>query len=90
MASSSGTQATSLWDGLRLKTSPNIDASYGASMLEWVQQTFDGRMDFAAVKTNTVEDLTGRKPLRLRDRVRENRQRVIESGISAAAEKLRA
>jgi hypothetical protein len=41
----------------------NIDASYGASMLEWVQQTFDGRMDFGAVKTNTVEDLTGGKTI---------------------------
>ena len=49
---------------------PNIDANYGASMLEWVQQTFDGRMDFGAVTTTTVEDLTGHKPLRLAASVR--------------------
>jgi NAD(P)H dehydrogenase (quinone) len=63
---------------------PNIDVNYGASMLEWLQQTFDGRMDFAAVTTTTVEDLTGRKPLRLRDWVRDNRERVIEAGLSVA------
>ena len=64
---------------------PNIDANYGASMLEWVQQTFDGRMDFGAVTTTTVEDLTGHKPLRLRDWVRDNRERVIGAGMSVAA-----
>ena len=64
---------------------PNIDANYGASMLEWVQQTFDGRMDFGAVTTTTVEDLTGHKPLRLRDWARDNRERVIGAGMSVAA-----
>jgi hypothetical protein len=46
-------------------------------MLEWVRQTYDGRMDFGAVTTSAVEDLTGRKPLTLRawiERYRESRR----------------
>ena len=51
---------------------PNIEANYAASMLEWVRQTYDGRMDFAAVTTPTMEDLLGRKPLTLRTWVARN------------------
>ena len=40
-----------------------VEATYGASILEWVRQTYDGRMDFGATTTTVVEDLTGRKPL---------------------------
>jgi NAD(P)H dehydrogenase (quinone) len=40
-----------------------VEATYGTSILEWVRQTYVGRMDFGATTTTTVEDLTGRKPL---------------------------
>ena len=46
-----------------LQPPPNIEANYAASMLEWARQTYDGRMDFAAVTTPTVEDLSGSQTL---------------------------
>ena len=58
---------------------PNIEANYAASILEWACQTFDGRMDFAAVTTTTVEDMLGRKPLTLRTWVARNREAVLEA-----------
>ena len=59
---------------------PNIEANYAASMIEWARQTYDGRMDFAAVTTTTVEDMLGRKPLTLRTWVARNREAVLEAG----------
>ncbi len=44
-----------------------VEATCGASILEWVRQTYDGRMDFGATTTTVVEDLTGRKTLTLRE-----------------------
>jgi uncharacterized protein YbjT (DUF2867 family) len=64
---------------------PNIEANYVASMLEWARQTYDGRMDFAAVTTPTVEDLLGRKPLTLREWVARNSEAVLEAGARAAS-----
>jgi NAD(P)H dehydrogenase (quinone) len=66
-----------------LQPPPNIEANYAASMLEWARQTYDGRMDFAAVTTPTVEDLLGRKPLTLRAWVERNRQAMLEAGARA-------
>lgn len=63
---------------------PNIEANYAASMIEWARQTFDGRMDFAAVTTTTVEDMLGRKPLTLRTWVARNREAVLEAVARAA------
>jgi len=59
---------------------PSVDANYGASILEWVRQTFDGRMDFGAVTTTAVEELTGRKPTTLRSWTEQNRAAVLEAG----------
>ncbi len=64
---------------------PNIEANYAASMIEWARQTYDGRMDFAAVTTPTVEDLLGRKPLTLRTWVVRNSKAVLEAGARAAS-----
>jgi Predicted nucleoside-diphosphate-sugar epimerases len=61
-----------------------VEATYGASMLEWVRQTYDGRMDFAAVTTTAVEDLVGRKPLTLREWVVRYRDSVLAVGAQAA------
>jgi NAD(P)H dehydrogenase (quinone) len=63
-----------------IKVPSNIEANYAASMLEWAHQTYDGRMDFAAVATTTVEDLLGRKPLTLRDWVAGNWKAVLGAG----------
>lgn len=64
---------------------PNIEANYAAGMLEWARQTYDGRMDFAAVTTTTVEDVIGRKPLTLRAWVARNSKAVLEAGARAAS-----
>jgi NAD(P)H dehydrogenase (quinone) len=60
-----------------------VEANYGASMLEWIRQTYDGRMDFGAITTTTVEDLTGRKPLILREWVVRYRDSVLAVGAQA-------
>jgi uncharacterized protein YbjT (DUF2867 family) len=43
------------------------DAAYAASALNWLQQTYDGRMNYSAVTTTTVRDLLGREPIHLTD-----------------------
>jgi len=42
-----------------------MEAHYALSTFEWLQQTYDGRMDYSAVTTTTVEDLLGRPPMHL-------------------------
>jgi D-methionine transport system substrate-binding protein len=44
----------------------------------------DGRLDFGATTTTTVEDLTGRKPLTLREWVVRYRDSVLAVGAQAA------
>jgi hypothetical protein len=61
-----------------------IEANYGASILEFIRQTHDGRMDFGAITTTTVEDLTGRKPLTLHEWVVRYRDSVLAVGTQAA------
>jgi NAD(P)H dehydrogenase (quinone) len=43
------------------------DTAYAASALNWLRQTYDGRMDYSAVTTNTVRELLGREPIHLTD-----------------------
>ena len=38
---------------------PVVDAAYAASTLIWARQTYEGRMDYSAVTTSTVQDLLG-------------------------------
>src|SRR5258708_10042215 len=61
-----------------------VEANYGTSILEWARQTYDGRMDFAVTTTTTVEDLTGRKPLTLREWVVRYRDSVLAVCAQAA------
>jgi NAD(P)H dehydrogenase (quinone) len=61
-----------------------VEANYGASILELVRQTYDGRLDFGATTTTTIEDLTGRKPLTLREWVVRYRDSVLAVGAQAA------
>ncbi len=67
-----------------VKPPQNIEANYAASMVEMVRQTYDGRLDFFAVTTTTVEDLLVRKPMTLRAWVARNSKAVSEAGERAA------
>ena len=42
-----------------------MEGHYALSTFEWLRQTYDGRMDYAAVATTTVEELLGRPPMHL-------------------------
>jgi hypothetical protein len=42
-----------------------MEGHYALSTFEWLRQTYDGRMDYSAVTTTTVEDLLGRPPMHL-------------------------
>jgi NAD(P)H dehydrogenase (quinone) len=42
-----------------------MEGHYALSTFEWLRQTYDGRMDYSAVATSTVEDLLGRPPMHL-------------------------
>ncbi|GAA4561547.1 NmrA family NAD(P)-binding protein [Planotetraspora kaengkrachanensis] len=54
-----------------------MEVTYAASVMEWLRQTYDGRMDYAAVTTSTVEELLGRPPLHLADWATRNRQALL-------------
>jgi NAD(P)H dehydrogenase (quinone) len=42
-----------------------MEGHYALSTFEWLRQTYDGRMDYSAVTTTTVEELVGRAPIHL-------------------------
>jgi NAD(P)H dehydrogenase (quinone) len=42
-----------------------MEGHYALSTFEWLRQTYDGRMDYSAIATSTVEDLLGRPPMHL-------------------------
>jgi NAD(P)H dehydrogenase (quinone) len=42
-----------------------MEGHYALSTFEWLRQTYDGRMDYSAVTTSTVEELLGRPPIHL-------------------------
>jgi uncharacterized protein YbjT (DUF2867 family) len=53
------------------------DAAYAASALNWLQQTYDGRMDYSAITTTTVRDLLGREPIHLTEWVHGHRGELL-------------
>ena len=57
-----------------------MEENYARSTFEWLQQTYDGRMDFAAVTTNTVEEILGRPPLHLADWAVLHRDELLAAG----------
>jgi NAD(P)H dehydrogenase (quinone) len=59
------------------KSAPGVEENYAKSQLEWVQQTYDGRMDYGAVATSTVQDLLGRPPMTLRDWASRHREELL-------------
>jgi uncharacterized protein YbjT (DUF2867 family) len=54
------------------------DAAYAASALNWLQQTYDGRMSYSAVTTTTVRDLLGREPIHLTDWALAHRHELLD------------
>ncbi|MGW6158906.1 NmrA family NAD(P)-binding protein [Streptomyces sp. NPDC055144] len=62
-----------------LNTAPaNMDAAYAASTLIWARQTYEGRMDYSAVTTSTVQDLLGREPIHLEAWATAHRQELLD------------
>jgi NAD(P)H dehydrogenase (quinone) len=61
-----------------MKMPAYVEATYGASILEWVRQTYEGRLKFGG-STSVVEDLTGNKPQTLERWVRANREAVLSA-----------
>jgi hypothetical protein len=59
------------------KSPPGVEENYAKSQLEWAQQTYDGRMDYGAVATSTVQDLLGRPAMTLRDWVPRHREELL-------------
>ena len=53
------------------------DDAYALSALNWLQQTYDGRMNYSAITTDTVNDLLGREPLHLRDWANSHREELL-------------
>ena len=61
-----------------MKMPAYVEPTYGASILEWVRQTYEGRLNFGKV-TSVVEDLTGNKPQTLETWARANREAVLSA-----------
>jgi uncharacterized protein YbjT (DUF2867 family) len=54
-----------------------MEANYASAAFEWLQQTYDGRMDFAGVTTTTVRDLLGQPPLSVADWAARHRDELM-------------
>jgi NAD(P)H dehydrogenase (quinone) len=67
---------------IALPAASTTEANYGASTLEWMIQTFDGRMDYSAVATTDVQDLLGRPPIGLREWAEVHRDAVLAANMS--------
>jgi uncharacterized protein YbjT (DUF2867 family) len=67
-----------------LVTTPSfMEENYARSSFEWFQQIFDGRMDYAAATTTTVEELLGRPPMHLAEWAVRNRDAVLAAEITS-------
>ncbi|SOE08188.1 hypothetical protein [Streptomyces sp. Ag109_G2-15] len=56
----------------------NMDAAYAASTLIWARQTYEGRMDYSAVTTSTVQELLGREPIHLGSWATAHQQELLD------------
>jgi uncharacterized protein YbjT (DUF2867 family) len=63
-----------------------MEGHYALSTFEWLRQTHDGRMDYAATTTTTVEDLLGRAPIHLGEWAVHNRDALLAAGAEAAVQ----
>jgi NAD(P)H dehydrogenase (quinone) len=59
-----------------------MDDHYALSAFEWLRQTYDGRMDYAATTTTTVEELLGRPPIHLAEWAVRHRDALLAAGAS--------
>jgi NAD(P)H dehydrogenase (quinone) len=61
-----------------LATTPSfMEGHYALSTFEWLRQTYDGRMDYSAVTTTTVEELLGRPPMHLAEWAGRHREALL-------------
>jgi hypothetical protein len=56
-----------------------MEGHYALSTFEWLRQTHDGRMDYAAVTTTTVEELLGRPPIHLAEWAARHRDALLDA-----------
>jgi NAD(P)H dehydrogenase (quinone) len=54
------------------------DDAYAASALSWLEQTYDGRMNYSAVTTTTVRELLGREPIHLTEWAASHRRELLD------------
>ena len=59
-----------------------MEGHYALSTFEWLRQTYDGRMDYAAVTTTTVEELLGRPPIHLAEWAADHRDALLAADSS--------
>jgi uncharacterized protein YbjT (DUF2867 family) len=62
-----------------------MEGHYALSTFEWLRQTYDGRMDYAAVTTDTVEELLGRPPIHLAEWAVRHRDALLASETATTA-----
>jgi hypothetical protein len=62
-----------------------MEGHYALSTFEWLRQTHDGRMDYAAITTTTVEELLGRPPMHLGEWAVRHRDALLAAEIPAGA-----
>jgi NAD(P)H dehydrogenase (quinone) len=66
-----------------LATTPSfMEDHYALSTFEWLRQTYDGRMDYAALTTTTVEELLGRPPIHLAEWAVRHRDALLAAATS--------
>jgi NAD(P)H dehydrogenase (quinone) len=59
-----------------------MEGHYALSTFEWVRQTYDGRMDYAAISTTTVEELLGRPPIHLAEWAVRHREALLAAATT--------
>jgi NAD(P)H dehydrogenase (quinone) len=61
-----------------------MEGHYALSTFEWLRQTYDGRMDYSAVTTATVEELLGRPPIHLAEWAVRHRDALLATETTIA------
>jgi hypothetical protein len=59
-----------------------MEGHYALSTFEWLRQTYDGRMDYAATSTTTVEELLGRPPIHLAEWAVRHREALLAAATA--------
>jgi hypothetical protein len=62
-----------------------MEGHYALSTFEWLRQTYDGRMDYAAVTTDTVAELLGRPPIHLAEWADRHRDALLAPETATTA-----